>query len=758
MASKTPSAKTIKRWCDDYKWLEFTAEQKMVCKICTWRAETAGVGSNGKFVVGSTNYQFSTVKDHSISAPHDAAVKAKEHANSVKSGVSLPPRKIVLQTPSDSAIAKSLQQMNEKERETVTKLLDIAYYIALHGLPFSMFQHQIKLEKLHKVSFTGAYENGNACKNFIIEISDYLFLEKMKKKLELVNFISILCDGSTDKSITEQEVIYVIFVDPETNLPVMKFFEVAAPESSQDAVGLKETIISAFNEHGLESVVKKIVFLSSDGASVNCGSKSGLIKLFQEDHPWVSFIWCFSHRLELAIKDALQEFLEPVETSLLHLYYLYTKSSKKYRELKSLHQELKGQFEMYGNGVKPVKSNGTRWIDHKVRAMGRVLEKFGLYVEHLKKNIPTIKSANDRATVQGKLNKLVDAKVVLRSAFFTDVLAEAKRFSLISQKKDINVIKMLEAVETTKSNYQRLLSKVKKNPAYIFELPNLKLVTDSVSENGEEDGDPSYQGHKLKYYSREKRYLEDHGAHIIEQIIGCFEQRYGNLFGGDEVYKVNVNSDEGDRILFGITCVLNCNVWCKPVEGTSEEDSHTNQLASLKKLFNRYREMGVFAAFNEEQVIESFLSVVRYGIKYFNVKNVDVLEFWSRMLSLQDENPHWRAAMLLIEICLCAPVSNASLERLFSQMNFVKSTNRNRLKNDALNAVLRIRISDISVEEFHANYVHRCANHWYNKKGRRANQSKRKKYKKRAPSTSAKRPKFDISELSSSSSSSSDSD
>ena len=29
----------------------------MTCKICTWRAETAGIGTSGKFVIGSTNYQ-----------------------------------------------------------------------------------------------------------------------------------------------------------------------------------------------------------------------------------------------------------------------------------------------------------------------------------------------------------------------------------------------------------------------------------------------------------------------------------------------------------------------------------------------------------------------------------------------------------------------------------------------------------------------------------------------------------------------------
>ena len=42
----------------------------------------------------------------------------------------------------------------------------------------------------------------------------------------------------------------------------------------------------------------------------------------------------FNHRPELALKDGLKEFLEPVETALSHLYYLYTKSTKKYGELK----------------------------------------------------------------------------------------------------------------------------------------------------------------------------------------------------------------------------------------------------------------------------------------------------------------------------------------------------------------------------------------------------------------------------------------
>ena len=85
-----------------------------------------------------------------------------------------------------------------------------------------------------------------------------------------------------------------------------------------------------------------------------------MIRLFQEDYEWVCFIWCFSHRLELALKDSLKDFNDPVSDTLCHLYYLYKKSSKKFRELKTLYSVLESQFEMFGSGVKPVKSTGTR--------------------------------------------------------------------------------------------------------------------------------------------------------------------------------------------------------------------------------------------------------------------------------------------------------------------------------------------------------------------------------------------------------------
>ena len=99
---------------------------------------------------------------------------------------------------------------------------------------------------------------------------------------------------------------------------------------------------------------------------------------------------------------------------------------------------------------------------------------------------------------------------------------------------------MLNAVESTKPNYKRLLKKIQDSNDNILTLPNFKIIINAVESNKDEDRGPLYQGHKLVNYSRRKRYLLDHAQYIVKKN-DSFEQRYGYLFGKDA--NVNINSD-----------------------------------------------------------------------------------------------------------------------------------------------------------------------------------------------------------------------
>ena len=320
------------------------------------------------FITGTTNFQASALKDHMLSECHATGISETEHETAVAAGNSLPPKHVVHEVPAQSAIALGMQKMSEKERTSVKKLMHIAYFIALKGRPFTNFKDHIELEKLHGVKFdTSAYENETACREFIKSIACYLFDENVQKKLTRVNFIAILIDGTTDRAIKEQEVLYAMFVDPDTHKPTLTYLErLELNGLEQNADGMLEAIRRSIEDNNLSDLWKKIIYHSADGASVNSGKDSGLIAKLQEKNEWIIFAWCFSHRLELVLKVALADFTNPVDESLMNLYYLYHKSSKKLRELKLLFKDIKEDFKMFGDGVKPVKSTGTRWIDHHI--------------------------------------------------------------------------------------------------------------------------------------------------------------------------------------------------------------------------------------------------------------------------------------------------------------------------------------------------------------------------------------------------------
>ena len=57
---------------------------------------------------------------------------------------------------------------------------------------------------------------------------------------------------------------------------------------------MKKAIFSAikkaFADEGLEHLLRDIVFLVPDGASLNSGIKKGLISLIRKETPWVGFL------------------------------------------------------------------------------------------------------------------------------------------------------------------------------------------------------------------------------------------------------------------------------------------------------------------------------------------------------------------------------------------------------------------------------------------------------------------------------------
>ena len=142
--------------------------------------------------------------------------------------------------------------------------------------------------------------------------------------------------------------------------------------------------------------------------------------------------WCYSHRLELASKNGLCSALfKSIDEMLLRLYYLYHKSPKKMRELVTIVDDLKEVFDLPVSGTAPIRSEGSRWINHKRRALQRVIDRYGAYINHLNAlSEDTSVPSEDRARIRGYVRKWSEYKILFGCALYIEVLKPPSFLSL----------------------------------------------------------------------------------------------------------------------------------------------------------------------------------------------------------------------------------------------------------------------------------------------------------------------------------------
>ena len=223
---------------------------------------------------------------------------------------------------------------------------ETAYFVAKQELPLMKYKEILKHEKFHSVDTSDSYMTDVKAGEFIDFIAADL-KRKICNNLGTANFFSVLCDGSTDSAVIEEEIIYVSYFDPnppgKDEVAVKIEFLDIQPLTSQSAHGVHKAIIDSIEDlniindkHGFTeekyfsetSTCKRIVGFTSDIALVNRGKNASVNTLLRETSRWVVFTWCIAHRLELAVKDSLsneREFKE-IDEMLLRLYYLYHKA------------------------------------------------------------------------------------------------------------------------------------------------------------------------------------------------------------------------------------------------------------------------------------------------------------------------------------------------------------------------------------------------------------------------------------------------
>ena len=179
--------------------------------------------------------------------------------------------------------------------------------------------------------------------------------------------------------------------------------------------------------------------------------------------------------------------------------------------------DLKEIFEFPKGGDTPVRDQGTIWITHKRKAMQRVIDRLGAYVNHLTTlSVDTSISSTDRAHLKGYLCKWQHSSILIGYALYVDVLKSPSLLNLNLQKENLDIVMALQHILRSVKHLKAL----PESPPE--EWPTAKFVLSKIASK--EEGNNEYQGTILKSFT-------------LSTLHSCQEQALRDLLQLDQMMR-----------------------------------------------------------------------------------------------------------------------------------------------------------------------------------------------------------------------------
>ncbi|XP_076365834.1 zinc finger protein 862-like [Tachypleus tridentatus] len=202
-----------------------------------------------------------------------------------------------------TVITKATVSATNKSETVIIAAVHNVYFAAKHDLPSSLIPDLNKLRMMQLqhlvVDQHTTYEHNTSISDFQDCIAIVL-RENLKNKLPKNGKFSIMTDESTDISVKQNLVSYI-------RVPEMDQFGIVTPQTyflgicelyKANAENIFTKVISMLSEKGIE--VKKLCSVSTDGAAVMVGSKSGVVTRLNQFVPGVLATHCIAHTLALS--------------------------------------------------------------------------------------------------------------------------------------------------------------------------------------------------------------------------------------------------------------------------------------------------------------------------------------------------------------------------------------------------------------------------------------------------------------------------
>ena len=270
-------------WLNTFGWLRHE-NGVMFCKVCREFQHLLNKTDN-VFIHGSNRFRKDPIDKHEKTKDHaicSSAARAKTE-------------------PTPIAVLKD--RLDRKQVYKYQAFFNTAYLIAKRNFSFHDFEFLLKLQNKNGLQLGENYQNIQGAKTFIESIAHELRQHTINS-LQKCRFFSLMADGSTDRSVAEQESVFVRYV--VGGEPVSKFIASQEVKDARAAGVLDaiDTALSVVSGVSIKTQAEKLININLDGASVNMGIYNGVAaRVRNRNGQHVTVTHCINHGLELSVLD-----------------------------------------------------------------------------------------------------------------------------------------------------------------------------------------------------------------------------------------------------------------------------------------------------------------------------------------------------------------------------------------------------------------------------------------------------------------------
>ena len=311
----------------------------------------------------------------------------------------------------------------------------------------------------------------------------------------------------------------------------------------------------------------------------------------------------------------------------------------------------------------PVKASGTRWLEHKIRAMNWISKNYDLLISHLNHlTEDELFTSADRQKFKGMYTKYRNAKYPLFVQYFIEILVPAAELSLIFQREKIDVVEAVRAVK----KFFRIMNKVSESSEVVFTTGRVSNFFSNLTNQEEQF---IYKDVNLSHIEQAKNSLQSAIDDILSTIIDCFKGRFDDITNTDNLFNALVK-------------ILDTEVY--PEQGL--DDAYGK--GEVKLVIDRFNDL-LSANGCDVMKIECEWDELKQLVVTTGLKTMTYVDVWAKLFS-SSKKESLSNILHVAETLLVVPISNATLERMFSTMNHIHSDWRNCLGEKRVENLLRI--------------------------------------------------------------------